>query len=224
MKSEPPLGIAILSILYWIRGILGILAGLVVLSIGALAAAAITDIDPELGADTGAVVFLVFALLAFAIIGLGVLICAVGRGLWQLKSWAWWVALILSTLSVVGSLVHIAVASQLSLSPFLALPDLVIDGIVVVYLLTPGVREAFGIGAPRAAPVRYRAVYPRCSNPSCGAEMRPGWKYCPRCLIPSGSQAVSPSVRHCTNPACRRSVEPGWSYCPYCLAAVATTW
>jgi hypothetical protein len=207
MKPERPIGIAILSVLYWIGGILAILVGLAVLSVGALA--------PD------AAVFLLLAGLALLNIALGVLGCAVGRGLWRLDTWAWWTVLILTILSALGGLVQLAVPPYPE-APWLPVPGLLINAVVLVYLLTPGVQKAFGIAAPHPAPHRYRPLAAfRCVNPACGAEISPGWRYCPRCLTPVSDRAVLPPVRHCTNTACRRPIQPGWKYCPYCLTSMA---
>ena len=42
--------------------------------------------------------------------------------------------------------------------------------------------------------------------PSCGAQTRPGFAFCPHC----GAALARPC------PACRRAVEAGWANCAYC--------
>lgn len=213
MELERPIGIAVLSILHWIGGVLGILWGLALLFLGALAATAIPD-------DVGAAVLLALAGLALLSIAVGVFDCAVGRGLWRLDKWAWWAALILTVLSALGVLANLALGAYASW-PLLAIFGLLIDAIVFIYLLTPGVQEAFGVAASRPAAVPQRTTaHPRCLNPACGAEIRSTWRHCPRCLTPAGHQPVLPPVGQCSNRACGRPIQRGWSYCPHCLAPV----
>ena len=208
MKPERPIGVAVLSILYWIGGVLGVLVGVLLLSVSALA--------PDVA------IFLLLAGFGLLYVALGVLGCAVGRGLWELKTWAWWAVLILTVLSTLVGLVELAVPFYPDAPPWAPVPGLFINGVVFVYMFTPGVQEAFGIATRRATHVAHGAIaHLRCLNPSCGTGLSPEWKYCPRCLTPAGRQAVSSKTRLCANRACRRPVQRGWSHCPYCLASVA---
>ncbi len=89
------------------------------------------------GLDTGTV----GQLLAFGGFGIAVLYVALAFGLWNLHRWAWWLALGVAVVHVAGS-----VAAALLGGPTWA--AVVVTSIVPVvigaYLLTPGVRRAFG--------------------------------------------------------------------------------
>jgi len=47
-----------------------------------------------------------------------------------------------------------------------------------------------------------------CSH--CGAQVRPGFPFCPKCGAPIGQAC----------PKCGRALEAGWSHCAYCGAAL----
>lgn len=216
MQTQRPLGIAILSILWWIGGLFALLFGLGLILIG-------IAIDLSATVEEGSA-FLITALLALPPLILGVASCLVGRSLWRLDAWAWWVVTVITALFVVAGLIPLLIAPALIL---LGIPfGLLIDVVILIYLLTPGVREAFGMGmAHRPAP-RQQSAARRCPNPACGMELRGGWQYCPYCQSPLVAAVPSPreSRQHpalCPNPACRKEIRPGWNYCPYCLAAVA---
>jgi uncharacterized membrane protein (DUF2068 family) len=65
-------------------------------------------------------------------------------GAWRLKGWAWWLGLILSALYALASLSGVSTARNAASSLTAPLVQLVIGVVVFVYLLTPGVRRAFG--------------------------------------------------------------------------------
>ena len=70
---------------------------------------------------------------------LGMASFVVAYGLWTGKEWAWLVALILSGLGVLLSLVSIATGLGVG-----SIVSLVIDGIIIYYLTRPHVRACFG--------------------------------------------------------------------------------
>lgn len=93
-----PIGVAILAILIMLVGAIFLLAALGVYFLAGFAA--IRGLPTFFGIG-GA--FLGTVLLVFALIFIGV-----GLGLWHLRSWAWWLAMIVLVLSIVGSLGDLA--------------------------------------------------------------------------------------------------------------------
>ncbi len=106
-----PIGVAILAILIILVGAIFLLASLGLLFLSGFAA--IRGLPTFFGIASG---FLGIVLLIFALIFIGV-----GLGLWHLRSWAWWLAVIVLILSIVGSLADLA--------------GLVIPLILLIYLL-----------------------------------------------------------------------------------------
>jgi hypothetical protein len=93
-----PIGVAILAILIVLVGAIFLLAAILVFLVAGVAAIrGLPTFFGLAGAVLGAL-FLIFALLFIA----------VGLGLWHLRSWAWWLAVIVLVLSIVGSLADLA--------------------------------------------------------------------------------------------------------------------
>lgn len=112
---QRPIGITILAILAIIGGILSILAGIAQLAPGAMA----------------------FGVVSLV---LGVLYLVYGFGLWQLKGWAWLLAVVVNALSVINFVVQV-------ISDGFApgrIVSLVISVLILVYLFSASVRKAFG--------------------------------------------------------------------------------
>jgi len=111
-----PIGVAILAVLVTLGGVV-----LLILAIGILALSGLVGLGGlptfgMVGALAGGIV------LIFALIWIGV-----GLGLWRLRSWAWWLAIIVMVLSIVSSLATPATA--------------VIPALILVYLIL--VRDHF---------------------------------------------------------------------------------
>ena len=116
LPPRRPIGIAILAILVVLFGILLVLGGVVILLFSGVVALAGLGVFGLAGAVLGG------ALLIFGIIWL-----AVGFGLWNLRSWAWWLAVIVMVLSIIGGISAPA--------------TIVIPAIILIYLLV--VRNRF---------------------------------------------------------------------------------
>ncbi len=121
-QPERPLGITILAVLSGVGGILAILGGL---AMGALAGASGAMGMPALGP------FAAFG-SAFAIL-MGIINLAIAYGLWNGRSWAWWLTIIFSALNALSSLVSMMLLS------------LVIAVVVIWYMLRPHVKAFFGV-------------------------------------------------------------------------------
>ena len=129
--AQRPLGITILAVLAFITGILGLLGSLFLLGLGGAASM------------TGA------GMLGLAGIGLGgvmligsLLNLVFGYGAWNLRPWAWWWGLIANGLPILGAILGLILGGGESFGN--AIWSSLLNIIIVVYLLTPGVQHAFG--------------------------------------------------------------------------------
>ncbi|MGC9146418.1 MAG: DUF7144 family membrane protein [Infirmifilum sp.] len=131
--KQRPLGITILSILGFISAALFILAGISFIVLGPL----ITHELAAMGAR--AFVLAVAGALGFFFLVSGGIAFLVSWGLWKGKSWAWWLSVILGILSLLSSLVNIAMGEITSLV------SLVIDAVILYYFFKPHVKDFFGV-------------------------------------------------------------------------------
>ena len=127
MPKKRPLGVSILAILTMLFGVLTIVVGLGLLALAALGSAFIPAGLP--GFISG-----LLAVFGAVLILFGLIAIAAGIGLWRLRSWAWWLTIIVSVLSIIsGALTLSFVTVGLWL-------------LILIYLFV--VRQHFGIGAP----------------------------------------------------------------------------
>lgn len=126
--NQRPTGVTILSILAFIGGAFGILGGLALLGLGAAFAGS--------GLGGLSVVF------GIVILVLSALQLYIGYGFWTLKSSAWRLGIVVFGASVVIQLIEL-VLGYIEITGFVI--SLVIYGLIIYYLLTPGVKAAFGI-------------------------------------------------------------------------------
>lgn len=125
-----PLGITIMAIIAAIFGVLGLLAGLALFGLSGL-----------LGMVGGSSVVqqsMVSSLLALVT---AVLALAFAYGAWTLKPWAWPLGLAFAAFAVVSGVVGLATGDTEITS---VVVGVAIAAIVAYYLMTPGVRVAFG--------------------------------------------------------------------------------
>ena len=109
-----PLGIAILSILIILGGVIVIILGVAVLAFGGLLGFAFAGAaGAALGAAIGGIIIIVGAVWLVA-----------GLGLWRLRGWAWWLATIVVGLSLAGSAVNGGIGA-----------GLIVTALIFVYLL-----------------------------------------------------------------------------------------
>ena len=125
-----PLGITIMAIVAGIFGVLGFLAGLAVFGLSGLLGAA--------GVPNAAGAGMASSLLALAT---AVLALAFAYGAWTLKPWAWPLGLAFAGFAVVSGVVGLAGGDTEITSVVIGLA---IAALVVYYLMTPGVKAAFG--------------------------------------------------------------------------------
>lgn len=115
-RPSRPIGVAILAILVVLVGVILLIGAIGVLLLAGFVAFSVLPSFGLIGTVLG-VILLVFALLWIA----------VGLGLWHLRSWAWWLAVIVMVLSIIGGVAAPA--------------TVVIPLIILIYLLL--VRQHF---------------------------------------------------------------------------------
>lgn len=124
MGIERPTGVMILAVLEIIGGVFAILGGIGMLALGGFAAGYGYGAE---GAFFGAIGVIVLLIGLFSL--------AVGWGLWNLRKWAYQIAMILGIIGIIISI--------------LSLPGgfiiLVIYAIIIYYLIQPEIKDIFGI-------------------------------------------------------------------------------
>ncbi|HEY7738445.1 MAG TPA: hypothetical protein VIC63_05365 [Candidatus Limnocylindria bacterium] len=126
--NQRPTGVTILAILAFIGGAFGILGGLALLGLGVAFA----------GFAGGGLSFI----FGIVILALSILELWIGWGFWNLKRSAWSLGLVVFGAGVVIGFIELLLGYN-SITSFVV--NLVITGIIIYYLLTPGVKAAFGV-------------------------------------------------------------------------------
>jgi len=126
--NQRPTGVTILAILAFIGGAFGILGGLALLGIGVAFA----------GVAGGGLSFI----FGIVLIVLSALELWIGYGFWTLKRSAWSLGLVVFGASLIVQFVELLL-SYTSITSFVV--SLVIYGVILYYLMTPGVKAAFGV-------------------------------------------------------------------------------
>ncbi len=134
VSKEIPTGVKVISVLYYIGAVLGVIFGLLFL-LGAGAVGSLVGEVPLIGLF-GAGLFVVGGI---AMMGLGVLGFFVGRGLWKAKPWARITAMVLAGLGALSAIVSI-VQGDVAGNVFSLALSLAIGGYL---LLNSGVKQAF---------------------------------------------------------------------------------
>jgi hypothetical protein len=131
VAQERPMGIRVLAILAMLGGALGIASALGMLGLGGVVAASGAGAIGGIGVGLGGV-FLIGAVLNLVF----------GFGAWNLKGWAWWLGVIGTTLHIVSAIGSFTLGGGHLLN--LASAGTLVNILILVYLLTPGVQRAFG--------------------------------------------------------------------------------
>jgi len=134
--AQRPLGITILAILGIIGGVLGLLGGCGAIAGGALVGA----LGAQAGVGAVAAGGGLLGLLGIVALAMAVGWIAFGIGAWTLKPWAWMLGLILVGVSIVVALVTVLTSGDFGSQ----IIGLAIDAVIVYYLMTPEVKQAFG--------------------------------------------------------------------------------
>jgi hypothetical protein len=128
--NQRPTGITILAILAFLAGAFGILGALALLGLGFGLGFA--------GVAGGGLSF-VFGIVFLA---LSILYLWIGWGFWNLKRTAWSLGLVVFGAGILISFIELLLGYA-SLQGLIV--TIIINGIVIYYLLTPGVKTAFGV-------------------------------------------------------------------------------
>jgi uncharacterized membrane protein (DUF2068 family) len=130
------MGVTIAAVLSVFAGVLAILAIAGTMLLASLAGA---PVDTTAGGIFGGF----FAVTGVIILTLGVAYLVTGYGLWQLRKWAWMVALVLSIISLVFMILGLVGGGGLTVNNIVSLA---VAGVIIYYLNTPLVKSAFGRG------------------------------------------------------------------------------
>jgi hypothetical protein len=125
-----PLGISIIAILAGIFGVLGFIAGLALFGLSGL-----------MGMVGGASLAQQSVVTSLFALGTAVLALAFAYGAWTLKPWAWPMGLAFAALAVVSGVIGLATGDTEASSVIIGIA---IAAVVSYYLMTPGVKAAFG--------------------------------------------------------------------------------
>lgn len=147
MNGTPrPSGVAILSILAALGGILCLIGAAVLGILAGTWSEFIETIVEDYGAGAipgvgGFLTGIIMAIAAVAAI-IGILYLITAYGLWVGKSWAWWLTIILSVLGIIGGLLSLPVG----------IIGIIIYILIIYYFTRPHVKEFFGLAAPPPPP------------------------------------------------------------------------
>jgi hypothetical protein len=147
---QRPIGISILAVLAIITGVLNLLFALALMGVGTFGVtfgilAPPEEFVPRSGQPLDRMAVL-WQALGFMLDALGYFVGAAlnllfGVGAWGLRPWAWWAGLLANALPVLGALLSAAQGQQ-TLNG--ALWSVLLNLLILGYLLTNGVRRAFG--------------------------------------------------------------------------------
>lgn len=132
-----PMGVTILAVLALIGGVLGLIGGLGIIAGGAL-----------IGGIVGGTAGVAFGGFAFVVgivtLGLAVADLFFAYGAWTLKPWGWSLGVILQLASLVWIAISAVLSGDLVGSLVASAISIAIALVILYYLNTPGVKQAFG--------------------------------------------------------------------------------
>jgi hypothetical protein len=126
--NQRPTGVTILAILAFIGGAFGILGALALLGLGFAFA----------GVAGGGLSFI----FGIVLLVLSILYLWLGWGFWNLNRTAWSVGLVVFGAGIIISFIQLLLGYATITN---LIVTIIINGIVIYYLLTPGVKAAFGV-------------------------------------------------------------------------------
>ena len=137
MSRRHPAGVIVIAVLKIVDGLWGLASGCALLAGGGALAAVIarfaTSVPRWIGDALGGAI----ALVGLFLIVFAALDFVLAWGLWMLRRWAWWLTMIVGVLSILGSLTTLVGGNLTSL------PSAIINGAIIVLLLTTNVRQTF---------------------------------------------------------------------------------
>jgi uncharacterized membrane protein (DUF2068 family) len=138
VPGKRPIGVTLIVILKILDGLWGLASGCALLAGGGALAAVILrfvrDAPPWVGEILGGALAVVGLILIF----FSLLDFVLAWGVWTLRRWAWWLTMIEAVLSILGSV------STLAGGNLTSIPSVVLNGVIIVLLLTSSVRRALG--------------------------------------------------------------------------------
>ena len=136
-QQQRPTGITILAVLAFIGGIFGICGGLS----GIVGGAFLGGLAASAGASNATALGGMIAIYSIIAMGFAVADLVFGFGAWTLKPWAWMLGMVLFGLNIVFQLVAL-IAGWATFGGIII--SVAIAGVIIYYLLTPQVKQAFG--------------------------------------------------------------------------------
>jgi hypothetical protein len=136
-QQQRPMGVTILAVLAIIGGIFGICGG----GLGILGGSFLGAVGAQAGVGNAAALGGMAVLSSLILLVIAVAEILFGIGALTLKPWAWMLGLVISGISIVFALLSLLAGW----APFFnVLIQIVISGIIIYYLMTPEVKQAFG--------------------------------------------------------------------------------
>jgi len=140
MPGQRPMSVMAIAALKILDGLWGLVSGCALLAGGGALAAVIARFASNAPRWIGDALGGVLALVGLVLILLATLDLVLAWGLWTLHRWAWWLTMITAVLSILGSLATLVGGNLTSI------PTVVINGVVIILLLTTNVKQTLGIG------------------------------------------------------------------------------
>jgi len=136
MATQRPTGVTILAVLQLIGSALTLLMGISVVFLGGIifASGVVTE-TPEAGGGGAVISGLGMVALILGVIGL-----IAGYGLFALKGWGWWLAILWTVLNIIHGIVTFFQDGIV-----ISILSLVISGLILYYLNKSNVKRAFGL-------------------------------------------------------------------------------
>ncbi len=141
MQRSRPLGVTLLSILSFLAAIWFAIVGIGLIVVGSISESDAMLVGPITEASFTGSFAVIFGVV---FLGLAVFNLFLAVGYWTLQGWARTIGLVIQGLALIAGLVAVLGGRPASLV------EIVVAAVIFVYLLTPGVKAAFGHGAATA--------------------------------------------------------------------------
>lgn len=137
-KKERPQGVAIISVLSIISGIIVTALGLFIIWMFSSLIGSVPNQFQYLSTFV-----MVFNAIGFGMFIVGLFSLLIGWGLWKGKGWAWTLAAILGILGIIGGIIAIPFSSINEMFFAYSLISLLVYGLILYYLFKPNVKAWF---------------------------------------------------------------------------------
>ncbi len=129
-KENLPMGVKVVSVLYYIWAILWIGFGLLVALGATIIINYLISLFPQLETVNYGTLVVVGIIVGLVLVALGILEFFVARGLWKLKPWARVTAILLSALAIINSVLALTTSFDA-----VQIVRLIVDGGIIAYLM-----------------------------------------------------------------------------------------